>query len=94
MQKYLAKIEAWLEMTEDFVYPPQQFGDEYIMSKICLSGQFTDRDIQRINYCRMYLNVTILSDIALADRKTLDPHKYNGERSLLSSQTQQMEINQ
>eukprot|EP00957_Ditylum_brightwellii_P201968 15327992-Ditylum_brightwellii.AAC.1 len=33
MQKYLAKIEAWLEMTEVFVYPPQQLRDEHIMSK-------------------------------------------------------------
>eukprot|EP00957_Ditylum_brightwellii_P180631 13759420-Ditylum_brightwellii.AAC.1 len=33
MQKYLAKIEARWEMTEDFVYPPQQLWDEHIMSK-------------------------------------------------------------
>eukprot|EP00957_Ditylum_brightwellii_P091374 6957095-Ditylum_brightwellii.AAC.1 len=94
MQKYLAKIEAQLEMIEDFVYPPQWLGDEHIMSKVCLSGQFKGRDIQQINYCRMYLNVTTLSDIVLVDRKTLDPHMYNGERSLLSSQAQQMSINQ
>eukprot|EP00957_Ditylum_brightwellii_P133349 10167068-Ditylum_brightwellii.AAC.1 len=81
-------------MTEDFLYPPQRFGDDDIMSKVCLSGQFMDRDIQRINYYRMYLNVTTLSDIVLVDRKALDPHMYNGERSLLSSQAQQMEINQ
>eukprot|EP00957_Ditylum_brightwellii_P008961 678164-Ditylum_brightwellii.AAC.1 len=81
-------------MMEDFVYPTQWLGDEDIMSKVCLSGKFKDRDIQQINYCRMYLNVTSLSDIVLADRKMLDPHMYNGERSLLSSQAQQMKINQ
>eukprot|EP00957_Ditylum_brightwellii_P167325 12738295-Ditylum_brightwellii.AAC.1 len=77
MQKYLAKIEAWLEMIEDFVHLPQKLGDEHIMSKVCSSGQIKDRDIQQINYCRMYLNVTTLSDTVLVDGKTLDPHMYN-----------------
>ena len=36
----------------------------------------------------------MLSDIVLADRKMLDSHMYNGEKSLLSSQAKQMEINQ
>eukprot|EP00957_Ditylum_brightwellii_P118231 9017371-Ditylum_brightwellii.AAC.1 len=94
MQMYLAKMEARLEMIEDCIYLPQRLGDEHIMSKVCLFGQFKDRDIQLINYCRMYLNVTTLSDIVLADRKMLDPYMYNGERSLMSSQAQQMKINQ
>jgi hypothetical protein len=71
MQKYLAKIEARWEMTEDFVYPPQQLWDEHIMSKVCVSDQFMDRDIQRINYCRVYLNVTTLSNIVLVDGKNV-----------------------
>eukprot|EP00957_Ditylum_brightwellii_P155941 11870099-Ditylum_brightwellii.AAC.2 len=74
--------------------PTSGLGDQHIMSKVCLSRQYPDRDIQRINYCRMYLNVTALSDTVLVDRKMLDPHMYDGERSLLSSQAQQMERNQ
>eukprot|EP00957_Ditylum_brightwellii_P139232 10611806-Ditylum_brightwellii.AAC.1 len=81
-------------MIEDFVYPPQRLRDEHIKSKVCLSGQFEDRDIQQINYCRICPNVTMLSDIVLADGKMLDSHMYNGERSLLSSQAQHMEIYQ
>eukprot|EP00957_Ditylum_brightwellii_P201316 15325065-Ditylum_brightwellii.AAC.2 len=65
MQTYMAKIEARLEKIEDFVYPPQCLGDEHMMSKVCLSGQIKDKDIQQIKYCRIYLNMKTLSDIVL-----------------------------
>eukprot|EP00957_Ditylum_brightwellii_P000145 11022-Ditylum_brightwellii.AAC.1 len=64
------------------------------MPKVCKSGIFSDKEIQCINYCRMYLNVTTLADIVLADGTTLDPRIYQGQHSLLSSQLKHMEIHQ
>ena len=42
----------------------------------------------------MYLNVTTISDVTLADGKTLDRHMFHGTRSLVSSTSKQMPINQ
>ena len=64
------------------------------MSKVCISGEFTDKEIQRINYCQMYLSVTTLADIILTDEKSLDTHMYKGNKSLLSSSSKHMNIHQ
>eukprot|EP00957_Ditylum_brightwellii_P149672 11397946-Ditylum_brightwellii.AAC.1 len=39
---------------------------------------------------RLYLGVTMLSGITLADGETLDPHMRSGNRSLLSSSAKQL----
>eukprot|EP00957_Ditylum_brightwellii_P038070 2879385-Ditylum_brightwellii.AAC.1 len=54
-------------------------------SQLELEKTFKDKDIQRINYCQRYLNVTRIADVTLARGKQLDPHMYKGERSLFSS---------
>eukprot|EP00957_Ditylum_brightwellii_P085042 6466490-Ditylum_brightwellii.AAC.1 len=46
--------------------------------------------MQCINYCWMYLNMTTLADIVLANGKPLDPHMYKGHKSLLSSSSKVM----
>ena len=42
----------------------------------------------------MYLNFTTISDVTLADGKTLDQHMFHGTRPLVSSISKQMPINQ
>eukprot|EP00957_Ditylum_brightwellii_P187546 14282396-Ditylum_brightwellii.AAC.1 len=64
------------------------------MPKVIESGRFKDKEIQRINYCQIYLNVTRIADVTLASGKQLDPHMYKGERSLFSSVVTHMKINQ
>eukprot|EP00957_Ditylum_brightwellii_P121808 9288920-Ditylum_brightwellii.AAC.1 len=68
--------------------------DEHIMTKVIQSGKFKDKDIQQINYCRIYLNVTTVADVTLASGKQLNPHMYKGDRSLYSSMATHMKINQ
>ena len=67
------------------MYLLQRINDKYIMPRVVESGKFKDKDIQRINYCQIYLNVTTIADVTLACGKKLDPHMYKGDRSLLSS---------
>jgi hypothetical protein len=64
------------------------------MPRVIVSGKFKDKDIQRINYCQIYLNVTTIADVMLACGKKLDPHMYKGVRSLLSSVATHMKIHQ
>ena len=64
------------------------------MPRVVESGKFKDKDIQRINYCRIYLNVTTIADVTIACGKKLDPHMYKGDISLLSSAATHMRIHQ
>eukprot|EP00957_Ditylum_brightwellii_P023663 1785830-Ditylum_brightwellii.AAC.1 len=92
--KYLAKIAATIETDNCYVYPKQRIFDKHIMPRVCKSGIFADKEIQQINYCWIYLNVTTLATIVLTDGTTLDPHMYQGQCSLLGNQLKHMEIHQ
>eukprot|EP00957_Ditylum_brightwellii_P094984 7233544-Ditylum_brightwellii.AAC.1 len=81
-------------MEDNNVYPLQRVNDEHIMTCVITSGKFKDKDIHHINYCRMYLNVTTIADVTLANGKHLDPHILNGTTSLYSSKSIHMDINQ
>eukprot|EP00957_Ditylum_brightwellii_P210622 15365186-Ditylum_brightwellii.AAC.2 len=60
------------------------------MSTVVNSNAFKPHEIRQINYCRLYLGVTVLSNITLADSETLDPHMRSGNISLLSSSAKQL----
>eukprot|EP00957_Ditylum_brightwellii_P129724 9895915-Ditylum_brightwellii.AAC.1 len=64
------------------------------MSTVIHSKAFKLHQIKCINYCRLYLGVTALSDIALADGKTVDPHMRSGNISQLSSSANQLSTKQ
>jgi hypothetical protein len=40
----------------------------FLMDKACNSGRFSPADLRELNYCRLYLNVTTLSDVCNAAR--------------------------
>eukprot|EP00957_Ditylum_brightwellii_P184931 14084468-Ditylum_brightwellii.AAC.1 len=63
------------------VYPSQRKHEQLIMSTVINSNAFKLHEIKRINYYRLYLEITTLSDITLADGKTLDPHMRSGNSS-------------
>eukprot|EP00957_Ditylum_brightwellii_P136934 10442961-Ditylum_brightwellii.AAC.2 len=58
------------------------------------SHQFTAIEIKQINNCRLYLGITMVSDITLADGCTLDPHMKAGNESLISSSSKQLQSKQ
>jgi len=45
--------------------------DEFIMDALRLRGQCSTSDLQHLNACRMFLQVSRLSDIASADGNTI-----------------------
>jgi ribonuclease HI len=75
---YLSTIGAELELDNPLVPKPQREGDTYIMDLVLEQAPWMEwkgRHIRRINYCRLYLNVVTVSDIATADGKEID-NKY------------------
>eukprot|EP00957_Ditylum_brightwellii_P058930 4469245-Ditylum_brightwellii.AAC.1 len=87
---YLGATGLCLQLYYTEVYPPQRKHDQHIMSTVIHSNAFKPHKIKHINYCRLYLGVTTLSDITLADDKTVDPHMKSGNISLLSSSAKQL----
>eukprot|EP00957_Ditylum_brightwellii_P097691 7440606-Ditylum_brightwellii.AAC.1 len=79
-----------LQLSYTGVYPPQCKHDQHTMSTDINCKAFKPHEINHINYCRLYLGVTILSDITLMDGETLDPHMRPGNISQLSSSAKQL----
>jgi hypothetical protein len=94
LRTFLATIDATIELDTDYVPSHQRQNDEHIMDRIINSKAFLPADIKRINYCRMYLQVTTVSDLCMADGLHLDPAVADGERSELSSQTNWIHFHQ
>ncbi len=72
LRLFLSHIDGSLELDTSFIPPKQPAGDSYLMDLVLQSAAYSDLEIQRINYCRMYLNAITVSDLCLADGATLD----------------------
>ena len=87
IRTFLHSINGQLELDEDYVPPTQRENDSYIMDYVLRSGKFKAWEIRLVNYCRMYLQCTTVSDITLANGIYIDEGMMKGRPSLLSSTT-------
>jgi hypothetical protein len=94
MRKFLHAIEGSISVDAPFVPATQRQHDRYLMNMALTFGGFSDAHMRLLNYCRLYLQVVTLSDIALADGHTIDPAMQTGHISLLSSSTTWLHVNQ
>ena len=94
VRSFLQSIRARIELEEDYVPPTQRERDSYLMDYVTKSPKFTDAEVRLINYCRLYLQVTTVSDITLADGINIDVGMMRGMPSLLSSTTKWHHVHQ
>jgi hypothetical protein len=64
------------------------------MDSVLSSGLFTNKEICQINYCRMHLQVTTLSDVCQANGVFIDEAFREGNRQPISSQSTWLHFNQ
>ena len=64
LRAFLHRINATISIYNPEIYPMQRHGDQHLMDVAYQCGQFTAKEIESINYCRLYLNVFTISDIA------------------------------
>ena len=70
LQEKMQEIQAEVTIENYWTPAPKRINDVMIMEQI-QEMNLPDKDIRRINYCRMYLRVTCLSDICNSDGKTI-----------------------
>eukprot|EP00980_Cylindrotheca_fusiformis_P020498 scaffold7555_cov72-Cylindrotheca_fusiformis.AAC.3 len=75
LRLYLAEHDAKIEVDDPFIPPVQRENDQYLMEIAMSQPRFKSKDLKRINYCRLYLQVITMSDIVLPQRlgTTIDP---------------------
>ena len=94
LRKFLAKIDARIQVDQTGVPPLERENDAYIMDHIMAGKQFSTQEIQSLNYCRMYLGALTIADLTTSKGDRLDNTKLFGSTSLLSTTTKWMKVNQ
>ena len=70
-----------IRLLGDYSRPkPQRVFDEFLMDEL-LPTEFTTAEIEKINRCRLYLQVLTVADLANGAGDHIDMDLYNGKRS-------------
>jgi hypothetical protein len=67
-----------IEIDNATVPAKERAHDWHIMDAVLQSGMFTAKAIKQVNYCRLYLQVVTISDVATARGDKLDPYMLRG----------------
>ena len=79
LRTFLATHNLTMEVANPGILPSQRQHDRFIMDVVIESGKFANHEICKINYCRLYFNVTLISDITNANGLALRSDIYNGK---------------
>jgi hypothetical protein len=94
LRQFLSSINGGIQVDDPCIPQIQRQHDQHIMDLILSAKLFSNAEIRKLNYCRLFLQAVTLSDITRADGSTLDHSKLEGSPSLQSSATRWVEINQ
>ena len=85
LQTYLRDIGGQLRLHTHGVNKLQRLNDSFIMDVAITSRKFGPAALRCINYCQMYLNVLLVSDIASPNGRKIDQAAYAGDKQALQS---------
>lgn len=80
LRQALNQFQAVIHTEPSFVVPPERHMDKYLMEIAYAHPTYTATDIRIINYCRLYLHATMLSEILDADGERILPLMLKCER--------------
>jgi hypothetical protein len=94
VRDFLRLIQGTLRLDRPSIPEIQRVNDSFIMDHVLERGNFSSKDIQRINYCRLYYQAVTVSDISNASGTSLCPGIRIGEYTFWSGFTQYHSTNQ
>ncbi len=94
LRVYLVKVQGKLRVANPGIPTLQRVHDQYLMDMVLANPKWKPSQIKRINWCRLYLNVTTLSDITTAQGNEIDPAIYNGTLESVQAQCTWQCVNQ
>jgi hypothetical protein len=87
LRDFLHSIQGQLRLDATYVPALQRDYDSFIMDHVLQSQLFTARQIQRINYCRLFLQVVTISDMTNASGNRLFQGMLSGNTTDILSET-------
>ena len=78
MREFLKTVRGSITLQPTYVPELERQHDTFIMDAVIASEWFTPREVKRVNWCRLYLQVTLISDITNVAGSHLDPNMIKG----------------
>ena len=94
MRAFLNTTNSSIQLDEPCVPPRQRDGDEYIMDLILAANHYSNAEIRKLNYCRLFINAITVADLAMPCGKMLDMEKAQGRPGQHSSISSHLAIHQ
>ena len=94
LRNYLRDIGGEICLSENYVPTMQRNKDKFLMDLVLSSKKLGPAAIKRINYCRLYQNVVLLSDISSPNGRHLDRAAYEGNFAGMKSTNPGHRVNQ
>ena len=76
----LSRANMQIHLDQAYVLPPERTNDVHIMEWVVLHSELPPTAIKVLNYCRLYLHVTTVSELFSADGHRILSHMYECRR--------------
>ena len=76
----LDRASLKLHIHKTYVVPPERTNDQHIMEWVVEHSELLDHAIRIINYCRLYVHATTVSELFDESGLCILPHMYNCQR--------------
>jgi ribonuclease HI len=80
LRQALRKARSKLQLDRYYIPKKERDHDHYIMDIVRQSGAFSDNETRYVNYCRLYLHLTTLSEMFNVAGTKLLPHVVKGNK--------------
>lgn len=80
LRTFLSTIKGKIQLDNTYVVSCERNRDIYLMQYASTCGLFTLEDIKILNYCRLYLHITTLSELLEADGRIINFHIFHCHR--------------
>ena len=80
LREFLGAINAHIRLDKSIIALPERQNDIYIMQFARECALFTAQELRIINYCRLHLHVTTVSELFSADGTTIIHHLFDCHR--------------
>jgi hypothetical protein len=94
LRTYLEDIKGKIQVDNPGIPTLSREHDQHLMEVAIQLKIFKPSHLRKINYCRLYLNVSTISDIANANGDMIDPAMYEGNKDQTMSKGVWQEVHQ
>jgi hypothetical protein len=94
MRACLSNTDSSIQLDDPGVPPRQREGDVYIMDLIIAANHYSNAEIRKLNYCRLFVDAITVADLATPCGTRLDMEKAQGRPGQYSSRSSHLAIHQ